>query len=133
MKQIIKSFAIAMTLSGLAATNARADVVISATPAPVIVSPGGTGLMSFFITTDNSDTLSQFQLELEITPVGAPSSVLQFTQTQPDPFNAATYVFAGQSFFEANSIPFWNVSNPPNPFTTIIGGDLALNSCRAAP
>jgi hypothetical protein len=121
MGRFIQAFAFAMILLGLAATPARAGLIISA--GDVTLAPGGTGTMAFTIKSTSNDTLSQFGLELKITTVGA--TTMQFTSTQPVPYTNANYVFAGQSFLsDHGSIPFWNVSNPPIPFVTVLGGDM---------
>ena len=121
MNRSIQAFAFAIILLGLTATRARAGAII--TLDDVTVAPGGMGTMDITVTSDSSDTLSAFGLELQITPVSA-ASVLQFTTSQPDPYGNSNYVFYNESFNADNgSIPFWNVSSPPSPFLTILGGD----------
>jgi hypothetical protein len=123
VSRLNRSFAFAMVLLGLTATHAQASLVISMSN--VNVAPGNIGSMEIDVSSTSSDTLSAFGLELQISGVNMPTSVLQFTTSQPDPYSNPNYVFAGQSFNADNGpIPFWTVSTPPNPFVTIFGGDL---------
>jgi hypothetical protein len=118
----IATFAFAIILLGPTATHAQAGLMISlSTPN---VAPGGTGMMDIAVTSSSGDTLSAFGLELLITPVGNPTSLLQFTTAQIDPYSNSTYVFAGQSFNSDLSLPFWGLPLSTNyPKDTIFGGD----------
>ena len=93
MNRSIQAFAFAIILLGLTATRARADLAISLSN--VSLAPGGTGTMDITVTSKSSDTLSAFGLELLITPVGHPTSLVQFTTAQLDPYGNSNYVFAG--------------------------------------
>jgi len=102
-----------MILLGLTATGARAGVIITASD--VMLAPGGTGTMDFSIASNSNDTLSQFGLGLNITPVGSATSLLQFTSSQTDPYSNPNYVFSGNSFGSDFNTPFWF---PPTTTTT---------------
>jgi len=118
----IQALAFAFILLGLTATRARAGLVIALSD--VTLAPGNTGTMDITVTSNSSDTLSAFGLELQIVPVGTPASVLQFTTAQPDPYGNANYVFYNESTNADLGIPFWIVPlSPPSPFVTLRGGD----------
>ena len=125
MNRSIQAFAFAIILLGLTATRARADLAISLSN--VSLAPGGTGTMDINVTSNSSDTLSAFNLELLITPVGTPTSLLQFTSSQPDFSGNPSYVFANESLLGP---AFW--STPPTttnyPNDTIFGGDFAYSN-----
>ena len=118
MNRLIQAFAFAIILLGLTATPARADLAISLSN--TTVAPGGTGTMDITVTSNSSDTLSAFGLELLITPVGTPTSLLQFTSSQPDFSGNPNYVFVGES---ALGPAFWSTP-PAYPNDTIFGGDI---------
>jgi hypothetical protein len=80
--------------------------------------------MDITVTSNSSDTLSAFDLELLITPVGHPTSLLQFTTAQLDPYGNPNYVFAGQSLNSDLLLPFWGLPYSTSfPNDTISGGD----------
>ena len=119
----ITAFALAVIILGLTTCRARADLVVSLSN--VNLTPGSTGIMDITVTSNNNDTLSAFGLELQILPVGTPTSVLQFTTSQPDPYGNSNYVFRNESFNSDNGLPLWAVpATPPSPFVSILGGDL---------
>ena len=119
MNRSIQAFAFAIILLGLTATRARADLNI-ALGNDYNLAPGGIGTIDITVTSsNNTDTLAAFSLELQITQVSG-ASVLQFTTSQPDPYGNSSYVFYNESFDAANSLPFWNLSSPPSPFLTIL-------------
>src|SRR6185437_14400111 len=94
------------------------------TASDVTVAPGGTGTMDFTITSNSNDTLSQFGLELNISLVGATTSLLQFTSSQPDPYGNSNYEFSGESSQSDLGLPLWGVPYSTNyPLDTIVGGD----------
>ncbi len=120
MNRSIQAFA--FILLGLTATRARADLNIALDN--VTVAPGGTGTMDITVTSNSSDTLSAFNLELLIAPSNGATSLLQFTSNQPDFTGNPNYVFVGES---ALGPAFW--STPPTTtnylYDTISGGDSA--------
>jgi len=124
----IQTFAFAVIVLGLTATCARADLVISLSN--VNVAPGNTGTMDISVTSNNSDTLSSFGLELLITR-GTSASFLTFTGG-PDPYANPNYVFFGQSLNQDTATPFWGPpyqSSPSGyPSDSILGGDSADSS-----
>ncbi len=105
---------------------AQANVTITASD--VDLAPGGTGTMDFTITSDPGgtlDTLSDFGLELLITPAPTSTSLLQFTTAQSNPYGNPNYVFAGESFGSDLDLAFWSKPSKTNyPADTIYGGDL---------
>jgi hypothetical protein len=78
------------------AAPARADLVITGGTANVGAS-GGTGIVSFTITSTSGDMLSALGTQLQITPLTG-GSFLQFATSQPDPYIQPNYVFGGDSF-----------------------------------
>ncbi len=124
LHRFITSFALTLLVIGSATARVHADLTISLSD--VTVAPGSMGTMDFTVSSNNSDTLSAFSLELLITPVGTPSSLLQFTSSQSDPYGNANYVFNSGSFGSDNGVPFW--SGPQEtyyPSDTITGGDMS--------
>jgi hypothetical protein len=126
VKRSIQAFAFAIILVGLTATRARADVAITVDNGTV--APGGTGTVDITVTSNMSDTLSSFGLELLITLQPGTTSLLQFTLTQPDPFGNPNYVFYGASSKSDLAIPFWGPPFQSSPITgypndSITGGD----------
>src|SRR5436190_1267122 len=118
-------FATAMLLLCLPATRARADLTITASPNPVTLGAGDIGTMDFLISSTGNDTLSEFGLKLQITPIGTPTSLLQFTAVQSDPYGNGNYVFAGESTNEDFSLPFWGPAGQTIYMSdTILGGDM---------
>jgi hypothetical protein len=118
----LKVISCAAVLFGLSAGQARADLSISLQD--VSLAPGGIGTMDISVTSNNSDTLSAFGLELLITPSAGSTSLLQFTAAQSDPYGDPNYVFLGTSFYSDNSLPFWFAPYETNyPSDTISGGD----------
>ncbi len=97
----------------------------------VSLAPGGTGMIdiSIFynnnpISSDNSDSLSGFGLELLVAQDIGATSFLQFTASQADPYGNSDYVFAGESFKSDLGLPLWGQPSSTNyPFDTLIGGD----------
>jgi hypothetical protein len=123
VRRLIHAFAFATVLLGLAASHASAGFVVNLSD--VNVGPGGTGTMDITVTSTTAYTLSSFGLELQIAPIGAPTSALQFNPStaQPTaPFGNGNYVFSGNSLDQDFSIPFWSVPTS-NPMLTAIGGD----------
>src|SRR5271168_5066889 len=107
--------------------GARADLVITGGTGTAATN-GGIGTVDFTISsTTGTDTLSSFNVQLQITVLSG-GSFLQFTSAQPDPYSRSNYVFTGNSFGAANGIPFWG---PPTttttPNDTISGGDSTNN------
>ncbi len=124
LRCFIKSFALTLLVIGFATARVHADLTISLSNATVTT--GSIGTMNFTVTSNNSDTLSAFGLELLITPVGTHSSLLQFTSSQPDPYGNANYVFNSGSFGSDNGIPFWSSPGETHyPSDTITGGDMS--------
>jgi hypothetical protein len=124
VRRLTSTLAFGIALLGLTSPRAGAEPTITASN--VILAPGGTGTMDFTITSGSGDTLSSFGLELLITKVGNPASLLQFTTAQPDPYGNMSYVFAGESFNgDADPIlPLWgNPTTTHYPNDTISGGD----------
>jgi hypothetical protein len=123
MNRLLRASACAMILLGLTATRARAELTITASP--IGLQPGGIGTINLSITSNSGDTLSQFGLELVITPLPGTTSQLQFTTTQSDPYGNPNYVFSGESIGADLPSPFWSL-----PLThtyasdSIIGGDM---------
>jgi hypothetical protein len=128
---LIHAFAIATVLLSLTASHASAVFVISLSN--VNLAPGGTGTMDIYVTSTTAYTLSDFSLGLQIRPVGNPTSLLQFSMTQPTPtFGSASYVFAGQSFDQDFGIPYWGLPTTTSyPKDTITGGDSADSTVGA--
>jgi hypothetical protein len=122
VKPLIRAFVYTSTLLGLAASQASAGLTIDL--GDVNLAPGGTGTMNITISSSSLVTLSSFGLELAITPIGTPTSVLQFgaSASQPNPYLSTNYVFYGQSFNQQFATPFWSVPGM-NPMLTAIGGD----------
>jgi len=121
VSRLIKAFVFAIILLGLTASGARAELAISVGSSTV--APDGIGTVDITITPNHGHTLSDFGLELQITPVGA-TSFLQFTSSQPDPYGNSNYVFYNQSLKQLLDLPFWSVpSSPPSPLVSITGGD----------
>jgi hypothetical protein len=111
-------------LLGLTASHASAGFVVNLSN--VNVGPGGTGTMDIIVTSTTAYTLSSFGLELQIAPIGTPTSVLQFNPSmmQPTaPFGSGNYVFQDNSFDQDFSTPFWSVPDS-NPMLTAVGGDM---------
>jgi hypothetical protein len=103
------------------AAPARADLIV--TGGAATVTAGGNGTVDFTIQTNSGDMLSAFGLQLQIT-VQTGGSFLQFSNSQPTPYTNPNYVFAGDSFGQAFSLPFWG--SPATTTTsndTIAGGD----------
>ncbi len=124
MNRSIQAFAFAIILLGLTATRARAGLDISLSN--VSLAPGGIGTMDITVTSNSGDLLSGFGLGLLITPVGHPTSLLQFTTAQLDPYGNPNYVFAGESLGSDLGVPFWGLpSSTSYTYDTISGGDLA--------
>jgi hypothetical protein len=131
VKRLIQPLALAILVLGLTAASTSADMVINLGN-DLTLAPGGIGSIDISISYTGSlasmdNTLADFGLELQITPVGSPTSILQFV-TSPDPYSNPNYVFAGQSFGSDNGIPFWSApftSTNPNatPNDSILGGD----------
>jgi hypothetical protein len=123
----IQTFALAILLTGLTAAGAQADLTISGGN---VSWESGTGTMDITISSNNSDTLSAFNLELLITPVvGMSSSIPEFSPTQSDPYSSSSYVFAGDSFGQNYGLPVWGPAfTTGNSNDTITGGDSADSS-----
>ncbi len=117
---------LSMLLLGVLVGPVRADLVISGSS--VQLNSGQTGTMDFNIrSTTGTDQLQSFNVELLITRVGGTTSLLQFTDTQPDPYGNGNYVFAGDSFGGINGVPFWGAPSATGtnyPKDTISGGDM---------
>jgi hypothetical protein len=87
--------------------------------------------MDFTISsTTGTDTLSAYNLQLLITPIGTPMEDLQFTPTtmsqpsQPVPYGNSNYVFYGASSMGDLMLPVWGLPTPTNYNNdTISGGD----------
>ena len=126
MSRSIPAIAVAVLLVGLPpATSAPgADLTITESNSPVLLAAGGTGTLDFTIASTSNDTLSSFGLELQITPVGTPTSLLQFTSTQSDPYSNLNYVFYGESTNQDLNLPFWGPATQTIYISdTITGGD----------
>jgi hypothetical protein len=127
LRCFIRAFAFVAPIVMLAPRPAEADLIITATNLSVL--PGGTGIMDFYISSDSSDTLSDFTLQLLASPVaGSPEGVLEFTATQTDyPYGNPNYVFYGESTDDYYGPgPFWSAPSPSaidNPAGMILGGD----------
>ncbi len=124
MSRLIQAFAVAVIFLGVTATSARADLTINLSP--ITLGAGNTATMDISATSNSDFTLSQFGLEVQITPVGSPDTQLQFASPQPDPgfiYINPIYVFAGQSFGATNGLPFWGLPAPGFAPVNIVGGD----------
>ena len=96
LSRTIRVFVPALLMLGFVTSDARASLVIALGDATV--ASGGIATIDIGITsTTGMDTLSAFNLELMLTPVGSPSGTLSFSETQPDFSGNANYVFYGQS------------------------------------
>jgi hypothetical protein len=114
-------------LAGLA-TRAYADLQVNLSD--VTLAPGGAGTMAISVTppSGSNTTLSDFGLQLLITPVGTPTSLLQFSSNQVDPYASSGYVFSSVSFGANTSTPFWFPPFATNYYPdSINGGDAAYN------
>lgn len=118
MNRFIRASIFALLLVAPAA-SVRAELTIVASN--VTLAPGGVGTMDFTVTSDSGDQLTDFGLGLVITKVGSPTSMIQFTSSQPDPYGNTNYVFFDESAGQDTSIPFWG--SPKNSNSTITGGD----------
>ena len=107
---------------GFAASEARASLVI--TLGDATVASGGTATIGIGITSNSADTLSGFNFELLITPVGSPppTGLLSFADSQPNTVGNPNYVFFGQSGIGSNVFP---PSTTNYADDTITGGDFA--------
>jgi hypothetical protein len=121
VNRLIQCLALAVLLLGVMSSRASADL-LTISAADVNLLPGQTATMDFTVTSDSAYTLTDFGLEVAISPIGSPTAALQFTTSQPDPFGNANYVFFGQSSDQMLGLPFWGVptGTPPNDVT---GGD----------
>jgi hypothetical protein len=118
----IQALAFFTILLSLMTIRVRADLIITLSDATV--APGGTGTMDITVTSNHGNTLSAFGLELQITPVGSPSELLQFSMDQTDPYGNSNYVFSGASFNQDNGpISFWS-----SPFQTVYMSDTIVGS-----
>jgi hypothetical protein len=79
---------LAVILRSLTATHARASLVIDLSVSiGGFMAPGGTETMDISVTsTTVTDELSSFGLALQIQGAHSPTSVLQFTTNQSDPY-----------------------------------------------
>ncbi len=118
-----QAFACALAFFALSVVPLRADLVVNV--GSTTIAPGSTGTVDITVTsTTGADTLSAFGLELQITGVGTPAALLQFSMDQPTPYGNVNYVFFGQSSNNDFGLPLWSP-----PFTTnynndtITGGD----------
>ena len=124
MSRSIQGFAFGIIVVGLTATSVRADLTVTLTDATV--APGGTGTVDINVTSTNgTDTLSAFNLELLITGVGTPAANLHFSSgiDQPVPYGNPDYVFAGESSNNDLSLPLWSDPTNPPTYNVITGGD----------
>jgi hypothetical protein len=130
VSRCIRIFVLAILPLGLMATRARADITVSLQD--VSLAPGGIGTMNIYASSTSGDTLSQFGLELLITPVSSPS-FLYFSSGMDQPTAdfgnpSPGYVFEGQSSSMDIPLPFWGGPFDPGtnyPNDTIAGGDSA--------
>lgn len=123
MSRLIQASILALLIVAPVA-SVRAELAIALSN--VTLAPGGIGTMNFTVTSGRSDQLMDFGLGLQITKVGSPTSLIQFTTSQPDPYGNANYVFAGESFNadQIPSLPFWGTPKTTSFISdTIPGGD----------
>lgn len=127
MRSSVKSFPpllFVAVLILLLPAPARADIIY--TFSNTTVTKSGVGTVDIFATSNNpsGDNLTFFSLELMIS-VNSGTSLLQFTNSQPDPTTNSLYVFAGPPSVGGDAPgTFWGP--PSSTFTandTIVGGD----------
>lgn len=121
MSRLIRASIFALLIVAPAA-SVRAELAIVASN--LTLAPGGVGTMNFTVTSNSGDQLMDFGLGLQIKKVGSPTSLIQFTSSQPDPYGNANYVFAGESSGADASLPFWGAPQEKAfPSDMITGGD----------
>ncbi len=116
MSRWTRTFALALILVGVGTAGARADQII---------------ITDLYVTATTDVTLSAFQLDLTLAPVGATTSFPFFSDlaSQPSAFvSDSNYVFFPNSFDNDNSLPFWvALGTGPAPLSypngEIVGGD----------
>ena len=120
MRRDIPVLFLALLTVGMTFHPCRADVVVSLSD--VTIAPGGTGTMDITIYSSDlltPDTLSQFNIELQITPQNGSGDDVGFSSTvQPVPYGNPNYVFSNESSNSDLSLPFWS---PPS--TTVYTND----------
>ena len=122
MNRVIRAFVLAMILLGLTATRAQ-TTALTVAGSDITIEPGATATMALTITSDSSDTLSAFGIQLLITPLNGAPELLQFT-TASDPYGNPNYVFYNESLGADIPIPFWSLPYKTNYSSdTILGGD----------
>ncbi len=133
MSRLIQASAAAIIFLGLTATGVRADLTI--TLSDVALTAGTTGTMDITVTSNHGYTLSDFNLELVITPAssglyfspGADQPTAPFSSSNTTPF---PYVFAGGSSAADIPLAFWSDPSSTFPYdgSTITGGDSSDSS-----
>ena len=108
-----------MILLGVTATSAYAD--LSITLSNETIGPDAIGTMNIYASSNAGDQLNYFNLELLITTIGSPTSLLEFTTSQADFSTNPDYVFYNNS---SNDGAFWRPPYTTNTLNdTISGGD----------
>ena len=129
MSRLNQSLAAALILLGVTSTEAPAELIISLGNATVAAN--GTGSVDIYATSTNgTDAIQAFSLDLRIAPVSGTNSTAQFSMTQADPFNhtdflgSSDYVFAGVSQDQDSSppSPYWSPLNTSNTINDSITG-----------
>jgi hypothetical protein len=118
-------------LLGLMTTRTRADLIVS--PGQATVAAGDTGMIDITVTSNSSDTLSNFGLELLITPLGTATQSLAFTSSQADPYSNSNYVFYSASTNSDLGIPFWSALTTTTYLNDTIGGGDSYDSSGGIP
>jgi hypothetical protein len=116
MSRWTRTFPLALILVGISTAGARADQIITT---------------DLYVTATTDVTLSAFQLDLTLIPVGSTTSFPFYSDLaiQPSAFvSDSGYVFFPNSFDNDNGLPFWlALGTGPTPYSfpngEIVGGD----------
>lgn len=94
--------------------------------ADTTVQAGASGAVDVHLSSSGTDLLQSFEVEFQITPVGATSTTLQFAPTgnQPDPTASGNYVFSGDS---AGFVPAVDPLGTTVPYDTFVGSDFTAS------
>lgn len=133
MNAISRSFLVLSVAFFKFADTTAADIIVSYAPStnvPLVVGSGAT-LDVFIRSSDGTDTLDGFLVELALIPTGgAPIGGLQFVDPQADEqLSLSTYVFDGRSLSSFTGAPVGAVSG----LNTIFSGYDATDDGSAAP
>jgi hypothetical protein len=121
MKRLI--IGLVFVVASLAVFNPTSEAALVIKFSDVVIESGGTDFMDVMISGD-SDPLSFFDFQIQITPVGTVSSAMRFIDPQPDPqlsdpFHSMKYVFVGNSDNVTNGFPMGFVSAAGTTFDGI--------------